>query len=87
MNTQDENGFKRPVSSFVKPLRAGRLLDTPRQAARFVALMHHEKVQALGGGDKVEQWTSAHAFLCRNRGVSKKPLVSTHTSCSVFLSV
>ncbi|BFZ19803.1 hypothetical protein BsWGS_22842 [Bradybaena similaris] len=68
MFAQDENGFNRPVSSFVKPLRAGRLLDTPRQAARFVALMHHEKVQALGGGDKVEQWTSAHAFLCRNRG-------------------
>ncbi|CAG5134305.1 unnamed protein product [Candidula unifasciata] len=68
MFAQDENGFKRPVSSFVKPLRAGRLLDTPRQAARFVALMHHEKLQALGGGDKVEQWTSTHAFLCRNRG-------------------
>ncbi|XP_055892466.1 centrosomal protein of 76 kDa-like [Biomphalaria glabrata] len=65
---QDENGVKRPVSSYVKPLRAGRLLDTPREAARFVSLMHHEKVQALGGGGRVEQWTSTHAFLCRNRG-------------------
>ncbi|GFS20157.1 centrosomal protein of 76 kDa-like [Elysia marginata] len=68
MFAQDENGVKRPVSSFVKPLRAGRLLDTPREAARFVSLMHHEKLQSLGGGDKVEQWTNAHAFLCRNRG-------------------
>ncbi|RUS90786.1 hypothetical protein EGW08_001405 [Elysia chlorotica] len=68
MFAQDENGVKRPVSSYVKPLRAGRLLDTPREAARFVSLMHHEKLQSLGGGDKVEQWTNAHAFLCRNRG-------------------
>ncbi|XP_048219411.1 centrosomal protein of 76 kDa isoform X3 [Perognathus longimembris pacificus] len=27
---QDENGINRPVCSYVKPLRAGRLLDTPR---------------------------------------------------------
>ncbi|CAL1548119.1 unnamed protein product [Lymnaea stagnalis] len=68
MFAQDENGTKRPVSSYVKPLRAGRLLDTPRQAARFVALMHHEKLQSLGGGGRVEQWTNTHAFLCQNRG-------------------
>ncbi|GFN79292.1 centrosomal protein of 76 kda [Plakobranchus ocellatus] len=66
--TLDENGVKRPVSSYVKPLRGGRLLDTPREAARFVSLMHHEKLQGLGGGDKVEQWTNTHAFLCRNKG-------------------
>ncbi|XP_041375156.1 centrosomal protein of 76 kDa-like [Gigantopelta aegis] len=65
---QDENAINRPVCSFVKPLRAGRLLDTPRQAARFVSLMHHEKVATLGGGDKVEQWTNIHGFLCRNKG-------------------
>ncbi|XP_005103634.1 centrosomal protein of 76 kDa [Aplysia californica] len=68
MFAQDENGVKRPVSSYVKPFRAGRLLDTPREAARFVSLMHHEKLQTLGGGDRVEQWTNLHSFLCRNRG-------------------
>ncbi|XP_071091691.1 centrosomal protein of 76 kDa-like isoform X1 [Haliotis cracherodii] len=65
---QDENGTNRPVCSYVKPLRAGRLLDTPRQAARLVSLIHNEKVPTLGGGDKREQWTNMHAFLCRNKG-------------------
>ncbi|WAR13635.1 CEP76-like protein [Mya arenaria] len=32
----DENGNNRPVCSFVKPLRAGRLLDTAREAARLL---------------------------------------------------
>lgn len=67
---QDENMVNRPVNSFVKPLRGGRLLDSARHAARFVSLIHHEKVQSLGGGSKTEQWTNSHAFLCRNKGVS-----------------
>ncbi|KAK3086421.1 hypothetical protein FSP39_018251 [Pinctada imbricata] len=65
---QDENCINRPVCSYVRPLRGGRLLDSPRHAARFVNLLHHERVQALGGGSKPEQWTTMHAFLCRNRG-------------------
>ncbi|KAK3589311.1 hypothetical protein CHS0354_026966 [Potamilus streckersoni] len=65
---QDENMTNRPVCSFVKPLRAGRLLDTAREVARFVSLMHQEKVQTLGGGEKAEQWTTMHTFLCRNKG-------------------
>lgn len=65
---QDENGNNRPVCSYVKPLRAGRLIDTPREAARFVSLVGYEKVSALGGGEHAEQWTSMHAFLCRNKG-------------------
>ncbi|XP_048752411.1 centrosomal protein of 76 kDa-like [Ostrea edulis] len=65
---QDENMVNRPVNSYVKPLRGGRLLDSSRYAARFVSLIHHEKVQSLGAGSKTEQWTNAHAFLCRNKG-------------------
>ena len=30
----DETGVNRPVCSYVRPLRAGRLLDSPRHAAR-----------------------------------------------------
>ena len=67
---QDENGNNRPVCSFVKPLRAGRLLDTARQAARFVSLLHQERTPSLGGGGRTEQWTTMHAFLVRNKGVS-----------------
>ena len=66
---QDENCVNRPVCSFVKPLRGGRLLESARHAARFVSLMHHQKVEGLGGGSKPEQWSTMHAFLCRNRGV------------------
>ncbi|XP_062986598.1 centrosomal protein of 76 kDa isoform X2 [Elgaria multicarinata webbii] len=66
---QDENGINRPVCSYVKPLRAGRLLDTPRQAARFVSVLGYEKAPIIGGGNsKQEQWCTLLAFLCRNKG-------------------
>ncbi|KAG7234978.1 hypothetical protein INR49_003475, partial [Caranx melampygus] len=42
---QDENGISRPVCSYVRVLRAGRLLESPRQAARFVSLLAHEKAR------------------------------------------
>ena len=66
---QDENGINQPVSSYVKPLRAGRLLDTPRQAARFVSLLGFEHAPSVGGG-RTEIWSSLHAFLCKGKGVS-----------------
>lgn len=65
---QDENGVNRPVCSYVRPLRAGRLLDTPRQAARFVSLLGHERAPVIGGGGgKQEQWCTLLAFLCRSK--------------------
>lgn len=84
---QDENGTNRPVCSYVKPLRAGRLLDTPRQAARLVSLIHNEKVPTLGGGDKREQWTNMHAFLCRNKGVRGQAYSHGRKSCLCAKSV
>jgi len=66
---QDECGTNRPVCSFVCPLRAGRLLDSPRQAARFVSLLGYEHAPSVGGG-KAEMWSSLHAFLCKGKGVS-----------------
>ncbi|KAK6186561.1 hypothetical protein SNE40_008576 [Patella caerulea] len=63
----DENGNNKPVTSYIKPFRAGRLIETPRQAARFVGLIHHDKPKSLGQ-DKKEQWTNIHSFLCMNRG-------------------
>ncbi|MEE6464551.1 hypothetical protein FKM82_006291 [Ascaphus truei] len=65
---QDENWINRPVCCFVRPLRAGRLLDTPRQAARFVNVLGYEKAPVVGGGGKQEQWSTLLAFLCRNKG-------------------
>lgn len=66
---QDECAVNRPVCSFVKPLRAGRLLDSPRQAARFVSLLGYAHTPSLGGG-RAEMWSSLHAFLCKAKGVS-----------------
>uniref|UniRef100_A0A8C5QYR8 Centrosomal protein of 76 kDa n=1 Tax=Leptobrachium leishanense TaxID=445787 RepID=A0A8C5QYR8_9ANUR len=65
---QDENWVNRPVCSYVRSLRAGRLLDTPRQAARFVSVLGFEKAPVVGGGGKQEQWCTLLAFLCRNKG-------------------
>ncbi|XP_066481255.1 centrosomal protein of 76 kDa isoform X1 [Tiliqua scincoides] len=66
---QDENGINRPVCSYIRPLRAGRLLDTPRQAARFVSVLGYERAHMIGGGGgKQEQWCTLLAFLCRNKG-------------------
>jgi centrosomal protein CEP76 len=65
---RDENCINRPVCSYVRPLRAGRLLDSPLQAARFVSLIGYDKAMAVGGGGRAEQWTSMHAFLCRGKG-------------------
>lgn len=64
---QDENGVNRPVCSYVRVLRAGRLLESPRQAARFVSLLAHEKAPVVGGGGKQEQWCTLMAFLCRGK--------------------
>ncbi|XP_037533110.1 centrosomal protein of 76 kDa isoform X2 [Nematolebias whitei] len=65
---QDENGVNRPVCSYVRVLRAGRLLESPRQAARFVSLLAHERVPVVGGGAKQEAWCTLMAFLCRGKG-------------------
>ncbi|XP_043543657.1 centrosomal protein of 76 kDa isoform X2 [Chiloscyllium plagiosum] len=65
---QDENGVNRPVCSYVRPLRAGRLLDTPRQAARFVNVLGYERAVGVGGGSKQEQWCTLLPFLCRGKG-------------------
>ena len=66
---QDETGTNRLTCSFVKPVRAGRLIDTAREAARFVNLIAYEKTENVGGG-KAEMWCNMHSFLSKNKGVS-----------------
>ena len=70
--------MNRPVCSYVRPLRAGRLLESPLQAARFVSLLGYDKTVSVGGGERAEQWTSLHAFLCRGKGVSVPPQINNH---------
>lgn len=77
LSVQDENGVNRPVCSYIRPLRADRLLDTPRQAARFVSVLGYERAPVIGGGDsKQEQWCTLLAFLCRNKVCENSPCVT-----------
>jgi len=64
---QDETGENRPVCSYIKSLRCGRLLDSPRHAARFVSLIPFEKICSFGGSF-IEQWYSGMSFLARAKG-------------------
>lgn len=45
----DEGGVQRAVTSFVRPMRAGRLVESPRHAARLVALLPLRGHNPLGG--------------------------------------
>lgn len=70
---QDEMGRSRSVCSFVRPLRAGRLLDGPRHAARFVSLIPFKKASTsvgAGHGGCGEVWRSLFTLLCQKDGVS-----------------
>jgi centrosomal protein CEP76 len=63
----DESGVSRCVCSYVKPVRAGRMVDSPRHAARFVSLIPFER-RAGVGGRRVDTWQSWHTFLSKCRG-------------------
>lgn len=81
LSLQDENGVNRPVCSYVRVLRASRLLESPRQAARFVSLLAHEKAPVVGGGGgKQEQWCTLMSFLCRGK-------VRARLGCDVLMKV
>ena len=67
----DERGISHPVCCYVTPLRAGRLLDTPRHAARFVSLIPYEKRSSVGSsGGTCDSWVRAHSFIALKKGVS-----------------
>ncbi|XP_068998212.1 centrosomal protein of 76 kDa isoform X2 [Embiotoca jacksoni] len=80
---QDENAVNRPVCSYVRVLRAGRLLESPRQAARLVSLLAHEKAAVVGGGGRQEQWCTLMAFLCRGKNPSQWKAMSEEALKSV----
>lgn len=71
----DEAGRSRPICKTICPLPAGRHLDTPQQAARFVSLLPHRSTLAVGtpsstsdGGVHEEQWCNLHTILCKGGG-------------------
>ena len=72
--------MNRPVCSYVQPLRCGRLLENPRQAARFVSLIKYDKPAVVGSSDRSERWQSFHSLLAANKGVCYMPALDVHVS-------
>lgn len=64
---EDETGVSKMVCTYVTPFRAGRLLDTPRHAARFVSLLPMAEPGQLGA-QMTEMWSSLHTFLSLRSG-------------------
>jgi centrosomal protein CEP76 len=56
-----EDGSRRFVSSFVKPMSAGRCLDSSLHAARFVRLIPFEKEVKIGG-ERAGIWSTPTPF-------------------------
>lgn len=65
-------------------MEVGRLLDTPREAARFVSLIGHVKSNPTMSGMKenLEQWLNMHTFLARNKGDSENHAILL---CNILL--
>ena len=68
--TQDEEGTMRLVCSYVQPMMVGRLLESPREAARFVSLLSYERPSSIGSGCN-EVWNTLHTVLSVRKGVSE----------------
>lgn len=75
-----ETGVNRPVSSFVQPVRAPRLLDSPAHAARFVSTLPFSQDKAVGGS--LDTWNSISTTLCRRQGTVQDHAVLL---CSLLL--
>jgi centrosomal protein CEP76 len=67
-------GTQRPVSAFLQPLRASRLIETPTQAAHFVSLLAHVRDRAAmgGGSSAADVWRTTHATLAARRGETEE---------------
>lgn len=66
-----ELGTQRPVSAFVTPLRAGRLLETPLHAAHYVSLIAHTRDPSAGASTG-DMWRTVHATLATRSGETEE---------------
>ncbi len=69
-----ELGTQRPVTAFVSPLRADRLIESPMHAAHFVSLLSHERQHAVGS-------RAAGAAAGASADVWRTPLTTLTTKC------
>ena len=56
------------VFTFIWPLQAERLIDSPRIAQRFVSSLELERIPDLGIAGEKEIWTSAISLLSSRKG-------------------
>lgn len=65
-------------------MQVGRLLDTPRQAARFVSLIGYGKSNPTMSGlkENFEKWFNLHTFLAINKGDSENHAILL---CNILL--
>ncbi|XP_002130643.2 centrosomal protein of 76 kDa-like [Ciona intestinalis] len=80
--SQDETGVNRLVCSYVSPLQAGRLITSPKMAARFVSAIPCESNSFGGAGTNASNWQTTHAFLCAKKGSSED---HSNLLCSLLL--
>ena len=72
-----ELGTQRPVTAYVRPLRADRLLESPMQAAHFVSLIRHERAHAASGAGAAltDVWRTNLATLATKAGDTEEHAV------------
>mmetsp|Transcript_16697 Transcript_16697/g.23021 ORF Transcript_16697/g.23021 Transcript_16697/m.23021 type:complete len:648 (-) Transcript_16697:166-2109(-) len=66
-----EDGEQLPVCKFVRPFSGGRLLGTPREAARMVSLLGIQEDSPIGGTAQ-EAWCNMHTLLTRGCGAKEE---------------
>ena len=66
-----ELGTQRPVTAFVQPLQTGRLIESPLQAAHFVALLAHTRDHAAGSSVS-DVWHTVHSVLATRSGETEE---------------
>ena len=76
-----ELGLRRPITCYVRPLLADRLLDSPLHAAHFVSLIDFERTDTLGAAAP-EIWQTNHATLAVRHGDAEEHAVLL---CSLLL--
>lgn len=66
---QSDNGDHQPVISFLCPLTADRVVESPSDAARFVSLLPFRRPEQLGGlPARRDTWHSLHATIASRGG-------------------
>jgi centrosomal protein CEP76 len=65
---ENETGAFSPTPSFLTPLIADRVINSPAEAARFVSLLPYRETDEGGLGPKRSIWHSIHSVIAKRAG-------------------